>query len=251
MIDVSKVKLGKKAAVHDPRTLRLADYVTNALKPSPRRDWSTKVTGLTMMLNDSLGDCTIAAYGHMVQTWTANNGSQVILPDSAILAGYEGACGYNPADPSTDQGGVEVTVLNYMRQTGLGGHKLYAYVAQEPGNKTHVELSVDLLGGCYLGLELPRSIQGQRVWSVPPGGPVGDGAPGSLGGHAVPAVAYGPAGITVITWGQLLTMTWKFFSVYCSESYGVLSPDWANGAKLAPSGFDLAALQADLAAITG
>jgi hypothetical protein len=251
MIDVSKMKLGKRPAVHDKRTLLLSDYVTNALKPPPRVDWSMKLTHIGEMLNDQLGICTIAAAGHMIQTWTAANGSQIILPDNAILKGYEEACGYNPADPSTDNGGVEVTVLNYLRKTGLGGHKIYAYVAQEPGNRTHIELAVDLLGGCYLGLELPRSIQGQRVWSVPPGGPVGDGAPGSLGGHAVPAVAYGPAGITVITWGQLLTMTWKFFSVYCSESYGVLSPDWANGTKLAPSGFDLAALQADLAAITG
>jgi len=250
MIDFSAMKLGKQAAVHDPRTLRLADYVTNALKPPPRIDWSTKVTNLGMMLNDSLGDCTIAAAGHMIQTWTANNGSQIVLPDSAILQGYETFCGYNPSDPSTDQGGVEVTVLNGLRKVGLGGHKIYAYVAQEPGSRAHIELSVDLLGGCYLGVELPRSAQNQRVWSVPPGGPHGDGAPGSWGGHAIPAVAYGPAGITVITWGQLLTMTWKFFTTYCTEAYGVLSQDWANGAKTAPSGFDFAQLQADLAAIT-
>lgn len=251
MFDHSKMKLGKKAAVHDKRTMRLADYVSNALKPPERIDWSAKITQLGEMLNDQLGICTIASAGHLIQAWTANNDNQVILADSDILKGYEEACGYVPGDPSTDNGGVEITVLNYLRQTGLGGHKIFAYVAQEPGNKTHVELSVDLLGGCYLGLELPRSIQGQKVWSVPPGGPVDDGAPGSLGGHAVPAVAYGPAGITVITWGQLLTMTWQFFSVYCSEAYGLLSLDWANGTKQAPSGFDFAQLQSDLAAITG
>ena len=245
------MKLGKKPPKHDSRTLQLARYVTNALQPLPRVDWGSKVTQLGEMCNDQLGICTIAAAGHMVQTWTANAGSQIVLSDTDIVAAYSGACGYDPADPSTDQGGVEVDVLNYWRKTGIGGRKIFAYAAQEPKNRTHVELAVDLFGGCYLGVELPLSAQGKDVWSVPPGGPVGQGAPGSYGGHAVCAVSYGPAGITVITWGKLLTMTWLFFDTYVSEAYCVLSTDWCDGTKTAPSGFDFNALQADLAVVAG
>ncbi len=250
MVDHSNMKLGKLPARHDPRTLHLASYLTNALKPPPRRRWSTKVTNLGVMLNNDLGCCTIAALGHMVQTWTANAGSQVIVPDSAILKGYEQACGYNPADPDTDQGGNMIAVLNYFRQTGISGHKLFAYVALEPRNKTHIELGVDLLGGCDLGVLLPLSAQKQEVWSVPPGGPMGGGAPGSWGGHAIPIIDYGPVGPTCISWGRKITMTWAFFYTYVDEAYGLLSNDWCDGSRKAPNGFEFDQLKADLAAIS-
>lgn len=251
MIDHSRMKLGKTAARHDKRTLHLANYLTNALQPPPRIRWSEKLTGLGVMLNAELGCCTIAAKAHLVQTWTANNGAQVIVPDSEILYAYESACGYDPNDPSTDQGGNMLDVLNYFRKTGVGGHKLFGYVALEPRNKTHVELGVDLLGGVDLGVRLPISAQGQEVWSVPAHGAVGDGEPGSWGGHDVPIVDYGPVGPTCISWGKLITMTWQFFFTYVDEAYGLLSMDWATGVKAAPSGFDFPQLQADLAVISG
>jgi len=40
-------------------------------------------------------------------------------------------------------------------------------------------------------------------------------------------------------------MTWSFWNAYCDESYAIISPDFV-GKQTAPSGFDLAALQADL-----
>jgi hypothetical protein len=39
-------------------------------------------------------------------------------------------------------------------------------------------------------------------------------------------------------------MTWGFWDAYCDEAYACLSRDWA--AARAPSGFDWAALDADL-----
>lgn len=250
MTNHAAMRLGKRPPVHDSRSLLLANYIDDsALKPHPRIDWGNRVTSLGMMKNDELGDCTCAGAGHMIQTWTANNGNQVIIPDSAIVKAYQDVGGYVPGDPSTDNGAVELDLLNYWRKTGIGGHKIFAFVSQEPGNRQHIELSVDLLGGCYLGIALPISAQRQRVWSVPPGGLHGDGAPGSWGGHAVPIVAYGPTGPICITWGQFKTMTWSFFKAYVDEGYGVLSSDWATGAKVAPSGFRFDQLQKDLALI--
>lgn len=248
MIDHSMMKLGKKAARHDKRTLRLADYVVSGLKPHARIDWGAKLTNLGMMLNDTYGCCTCTTAGHTIQAWTANNGSQIIVPDSAILKAYEDVGGYVLGDPSTDNGAVELDLLNYWRKTGIGGHKLFAFVGLEPRNKLHVELAVDLFGSAYLGVALPISAQKQRVWSVTGGA---DAIPGSWGGHAINIVDYGPTGVTVVTWGELKTMTWAFFFKYCDEAYGLLSNDWANGAKPAPSGFSFADLQADLVQITG
>jgi len=40
-------------------------------------------------------------------------------------------------------------------------------------------------------------------------------------------------------------VTWGFWGIYCDEAHALLFPNWH-----APAGFDMAALQADLAAVT-
>jgi len=102
----------------------------------------------------------------------------------------------------------------------------------------------------YIGLLLPRSAQWQRdEWTLSSGA---DARPGSWGGHAVNLIDYTRGkGPVCVTWGRLLPMTWQFFEAYCDEAYAVLSPDWATQKQKAPSGFDVAQLERDLAAIKG
>lgn len=122
-------RLGKLAPRHDPRTLKMARYSVALPDPPATWDKTDKVTDLGLMMNDTLGDCTCASAGHMIQQWTAADGAQIILPDSAILAAYEALCGYRQGDPSTDAGGIELDVLNGWRQQGIGDHKIAAYMA--------------------------------------------------------------------------------------------------------------------------
>jgi hypothetical protein len=250
-VDHSKLKLGKKPAHHDPRTLQMANYLELPAIPATQ-DWTKKAaSNWGMMLNDKLGDCTCAAVGHIIQAWSANaEAKEIVLPDQAILKTYEAVTGYRPDDPSTDRGAVELDVLRYWRKTGVGGYKIDAFVALEPKNHAHIQAAVDLFGGAYIGLALPLSAQTQKVWSVPPGGPSGNAAPGSWGGHAVVVEAYDAHGLTIITWGQPKRMTWSFWDAYCDEAYACLSELWA-GKKPAPSGFNLAALKGDLKQVTG
>jgi hypothetical protein len=251
-VDHSSNKLGKKPARHDPRTLQMANYL--GLPPVPvAQDWTTKASSSWgMMLNDQLGDCTCAALGHLIQAWTANAGpKEITVPDAAILKAYEDVGHYQPGHPDTDQGAVEMEVLRYARKTGIGGDKIDAYVALEPRNHIHAEAAVDLFGGAYIGLSLPISAQKQKVWSVPPGGAAGIGAPGSWGGHAVVVVAYDAHGLTCITWGAKKRMTWSFWDTYCDEAYAILGKLWAPEKKVSPSGFDFAALAGDLKSVTG
>ena len=252
MIDHRLVKLGKHAPKKDARNLKLARYLTASLPPPPEScDWSAKVGGSWgVMLNDSLGDCTCAAAGHLIEAWTANAGVRVTPPDSAILAAYEQLCGYNPADPSTDGGGVEVDVLNGWRKIGIAGHRIGAYAAVDVHNLSHVKTAVSLFGGVYAGVSLPRSAQGQNSWAVPSGGAVGDGAVGSWGGHAVPVVAYNPAGPVVVTWGALLQVTWAFWLAYFDEAYAIVSPDWLVAGAATPAGVNVEALATDLIDVT-
>ena len=252
------MKLGKKAPRFDPRTLRLAKY-TAALNPPPAFcNWTKKITSWPMMLNDQLGDCTCACAGHMIEQWTGelNAGRAITPPDSAILTTYEAVGGYVPGDPSTDNGAVILDVLNYWRKTGIGGsapeaynHRILAFASLEPNNHVDVMDSIYIFGNSYIGVQLPLSAQGASIWEVPPGGATGNGAPGSWGGHAVPIVAYDARGLTVVTWGQLMRMTWPFLDAYCDEAYAVLSTDWLSARGLSLPGFDRAQLEKDLAAI--
>lgn len=250
-VDPKKLKLGKQVARHDPRALLLASYISPALPAPPASaDLTGKVKSWGMMDNDQIGDCTCAAAGHLIMEWTANAGKQVTPTDQQIVAAYSAITGYNPQTGANDNGAVEIDVLNYWRQSGIAGRKIGAFVALEPSNHIHVMDSVYIFEGCYLGLQLPISAQAQvqnhQPWSVPPGGPTGDGKPGSWGGHAVPVVAYDARGVTVVTWGALQTMTWSFWEAYCDEAYAIISNDYLTGKEQTPNGFSLSQLQADL-----
>lgn len=244
-------KLGKLPVRHDPRTFLMADYLVPANLPAPpvQVDWAPAVKKpWGMMMNDKLGDCTCAAAGHMIELWTANvNSAKTVVPaDTQILKAYEVVSGYNPVTKKNDNGAVELDVLKYWRKSGVGGHKITAFVALEPSNTDHVKIAVDMFGGCYIGLSLPLSAQTQTIWSVPTNGTHGPGAPGSWGGHAVPVVAYDAHYLTVVTWGSLKKMTWTFWQAYCEEAYAVLSKDFVNPKGQTPNGFDWATLAGDL-----
>ena len=254
-------KLGKQGVKHDARTFKLSNYMLHAAaKPHPLRrvNWINGVTNLGMMGNDNAGDCTTACLGHLIELWTLKeSGREVVIPDKQILQSYtdvtgiEGAA-YDPATGANDNGCNILDVLNYARKTGVGGHKISAFMSIDPKNHDEVKIAIQLFGGIDIGLALPLSAQSEvgQTWTVPTTGLTGDGAPGSWGGHCVPTVAYfADQSLTVVTWGALQQMTWEFWDAYCDEVYAIISPDWVakNGAN--PQGFNLAQLQADLAAL--
>lgn len=242
------MRLGKAPAKHDPRTLRLARYIAALPPPPARTSWADVLPAdLGVMLNDRLGDCTCAGMAHARQVWTANNGAPMLTtPDETVQRWYQESCGYDPADPSSDQGGVEVDVLRYFRKLGI----IDAFAAIDPKNRDHMRAAIWLFGGAYIGVSLPVSAQVQDVWHLAVAGTDGDPTPGSWGGHCVYVVDYDQTGLTCITWGQRKRMAWEWWDAYCDEAFALLSRDWADDDG-APSGFDLAALQSDLAAVTG
>jgi len=250
-------KLGKLAARHDGRTLRLSSYLASPARPvwAPAVcGYQQKVTdgaGWPMMLNDQLGDCTIAAAGHQIEQWTTYAGKQVIPTDAQILSAYSAVGGYVPGDSSTDNGCVVLDVLNYWRQVGIAGHKIAAYVSVNPLILSEVKIALDLFGSVYMGVQLPLTAQGASQWNVVLADFADAAAePGSWGGHAIPMVSYGP-NAHVVTWGELLLVTWPFISIYCDEMYAVLSQDWIDSALgSAPSGFNFGQLQSDLKLVT-
>jgi hypothetical protein len=259
-LDVSTFKLGKRHARHDPRVPMLTKYlpVKSLPPPPPRVDWYSEIAEWGVMKNDALSDCTCAAVAHVILQWTTyaspdpSEGRR--LSDEDVVDLYEAVGGYNPADESTDQGAVEVDVLNYWLNEGVYGDRLAGYASLEVGNINEIKDAINWFGNVYVGLLLPVTAQTQTVWSVAPGGVNGPGARGSWGGHAVPVVGYDERGLICVTWGALRRMTYEFWSAYCDEAYALLSTDFIKAAGTStsassPGGLSWEELQADMQAL--
>lgn len=196
---------------------------------------------------DGLGDCTIAGVGHAVQVFTANASSEVTVPDSTVLSYYEKWDGYIPGNPNTDNGGVELDVLNDWRQQGFAGHKLLGYVDANPQNFISVKRGINLFGGAYIGLNVTNQVMNNSGNPAIPWDMTGD--TGIAGGHCVFVLKYDPQFIYFVSWGAIYKMTRRYWYSQVSEAHILLSPDFIGANGLDPSGFNLAQLQADLAAI--
>jgi hypothetical protein len=254
-------KLGKRPPIIDPRTLRFANYRTPQSGPLPQPpeeiSYVVKVPAWPMLLNDQLGDCVIAAMGHMVQQWTyfSSYGANMrTMTDAEALALYECIGGYSPDDPNSDQGADMLTALNYWRNKGIPVdgqiHKIAGFVSVNAANLAEVREAIWLFGNLFTGVQLPLSVQAENDWTVPDGGIYGpEGAPGGWGGHCIPTMAESPETLTCITWAERLKMSHNFLLDYADECYAVLSADWFNSHGLALCGFDIAALKRDIAAL--
>jgi len=246
---MKQYKLGKNPPVFDKRTLRLGSYLTAKLAlPPTMMNWAKPVLSWGMMGNDTYGDCTCAAAGHMIMEWTANNGDEVIIPDKNIITFYNHFAHGNP-----DAGANMLDVLKFWRQAGLDNHKIQAFVSLEPHNNVEAQDAVNLFGNCYIGLALPDFAVApgtdflKNPWVVPPQGPIGDATPDENNGHCVPAVGYDQHNIYVVTWGIVKSMSWQFYNTYMDEAYAVLSPDWFNSkTRQTPEGLDITTLIKDL-----
>lgn len=249
--------LGKKPAVHDPRTLKFAKYANTARLPHvpPAYAWDKKVgSRWGMMMNDQIGCCAIAAPAHMVMQWTANTNGIIVPTDEQVVQEYSAVSGYDPQTGDNDNGCNMLDVLKRWRNVGLFGHKILAFVQINQHNHVECMQAQYLFGGLYIGIMMPEIAQDQvdagQPWHVGGHPLTGKFAPGGWGGHAVNNARYGAFGLDVCTWGDLQPMAWDFHDAYVDEVFGVVSEDWIDKQhNKAPSGFDLNTLLADLKAL--
>ncbi len=249
-VDHSMMKLGKHSAKHDPRTLHLHDYIDiNKFPKAPAEHvWAKKIPGNRwgLMLNKKIENCTIAAAGHLIMEWTADNGKPIVPTDEHILKAYSAITGYNPNTKEHDDGATTLQALKHWRKKGIAGHKVMIFVKLNHKNHAHLKHGCYLFGGCYAGLQLPKTAWGQAEWRIPPeGSKKGRGKYGSWGGHCVAIIGYDKEGLTCVTWGKTKKMTWAFWDAYCEEAFAVISHDFAKK-KGSPSGFDIDTLKKDL-----
>jgi len=250
-------KYGRRAPVHDRRTMRLAlalhpalaalgspptasdDYVSAVEKQSPN--------GWQMFLNNELGDCTAADTAHQVMLHSANGGSIVIPTDDDVLSFYEATGGYVPGSPSTDNGADEMTVCRYLQSTGMAGVKSAATAPVDPTNADHIKWTVQIFGACRLGIMVTDAMMSDfsagRPWTS---------MTGSIdGGHDVPIVKYDPSFAYVVTWGRLQPVAWSLLvnSDFLQECHCDVFADFVKAGGTAPNGFDLNGMLAALAQV--
>lgn len=244
-------KLGRKAVVHDSRTVRMSRYFTALPAPPQNVDWTKGQTSFGMLRNDVLGDCSIAGIGHAIQVWSQNTSTEATITDDDVQAYYEAWCGYNPADPSTDAGGILLYVLKDFKKDGFVDHRLVGYGAAISSVKT-VQQAISLFGGVYIGFNVPQFImpsdgEPPKVWDVQPGL---DNT--IVGGHCVFVAGYstdefGAVTFKLISWGEVYSMTQAFWAHFVDESYALVGLDWVE--PKCPAGLNLTELLSDLAAI--
>lgn len=246
------LKLGKQAFTHSSDDLLFATYntVKVTLPKVPATFGHEQGITWTMLANDKLGDCTCAGQGHGVMNVNHANGRTITFTDANAITLYEHVSGYKPSDPSSDQGAVVRTVLAYMKKTGMQdasgtAHKIGAYLRLEPGNTDQLFMAAYLFGQVGLGIQFPETAMDQfnegKPWSVVKGAQI-------EGGHYIPAVAHRDGRINIVTWGKTQPMTLGFYRTYCDEAWAIISPEYLTSDKT-PEGFDMAQLNADLAAL--
>lgn len=173
-----------------------------------------------MGLNDKLGCCTITdGPYHTEQIWTANNGTMKTAPDSVILKAYETVDGYDPKDPSTDQGGIEAQVIAAWKVGIDGFSKLDLFIEVDPRNLEHNLTGIERYGAVYRGVALPLDAQDQAVWQLDESNPAA-AMPGSWGGHAISYYKYNRTTrmYETITWGMEQGASFDWDAAYCDEA---------------------------------
>lgn len=252
--DPAKVRLGRAPARHDARTLRLAKYIKDMPTAPAAIDWGSKVQRWGVLGNDRLGDCTAAGILHMIQLWQSHFDNFPPFMDQDAIDLYSQTCGYVPGHPETDMGGIELDILKQWRKQPIKGVQLLAFAAVDPTNWEQVKLAHWLFGSLYMGVNLPLSAQEEKLWAKT------TDAPGGWGGHCMVTSAYADkkgicsffnsSKLTAVTWGITQNMTPRWVAKYCDELWAPITTAWLGQAGVAPNGFNLAQLRADVAAIS-
>ncbi|HWD67978.1 MAG TPA: hypothetical protein VG227_08460 [Caulobacteraceae bacterium] len=252
-------KLGRLARTFDPRVPHMSALLAGQVlpPPPPSADWTKGLPAhLGMMMNDTLGDCTCAAFYHAIQVWSFNaNPPMVTASDPVVEALYEQGDGYNPAQGGEGPGGNEQHLLTYILKkgapspTGDGRVKIAAFVEVDPRSTDDVKRAIHHCGLVYIGFNVPAFLMPPNapppsVWDVEP-----DADNSSVGGHAVILAGYDAKGARVISWGQYYTMTWAFFGQFVDEVYALADASWIEAKGMSPGGLSLAELEAQMQAL--
>lgn len=240
----------------DHRRLKLRHFLEPANLPAvpPVVDWLSLVQDWPMYGNDQYGDCVWAMIGHSIEAATCyGQGSTVQITEADVLAAYSAVTGFDPKDPSTDNGTVIQDALDYWRKTGIEGHKILAFAQVDHENLNEVMSAVHLFGHVQLGINFPKSAMEQfntgQPWdTTTTKSPI-------EGGHAVDLGyvrnSQGNLEWELVSWAERVNMTNRFFTKYVEEAWVVITPEWFNLVGDNPEGINTSVLGGAFTELTG
>jgi hypothetical protein len=245
-----RLRTGKLPAQPARPHLRLAAGITSLPAP-PAAVMYSDVQNWGLEGHDGAGDCVEAYVAHAVEQITRYaTGTELAIPTAETINLYSILTGYDPRDPSTDQGTVMQDALSYWRKTGVfGGHRIAAFASVNLTDWTEIENAVNLFGHVSVGFNFPDSAMAQfnagEPWTVVPGSPLD-------GGHCVMLVGYDADWLYVVTWGRVQKMARAFWSRYVDEAWAPITQEAINAHGVDAFGgvLDLAAMGAAFAALT-
>lgn len=242
-----KVFLGlDKSKPHSFKLLPLSNYSKpSAIAYPPVFAWERPLNW-GMLGNDTVGDCVIAKTLHQIMAWAAvaHAGSPVDFTAQQAIDLYSAVTGYNPSDPSTDQGTDPLAMLQYWKANGVYGHKIEGGVGLDISNLDALKAAIYVFGGIELDINVPS-----YVLNVPAGGSWSNvgGDQSILGGHSILAVGYGSEGFRIASWGTTYTANLDFWSQFLIGATAAVSTDFIEQSGRTPgAGLDLEGLLADL-----
>jgi len=249
------LKFGKKPAQEDPRTLQLAKYAVSLPPPTSIFGFGGLYFDWGMLGNDMYGDCVLAGAAHETMLWNRlRGGVDIPMSEEMTLQDYSDVTGFDPSDPSTDQGTWMLDALKYrvkdgVRDAGGGRHKIAAYVQLRAGDFEQAIQAAYVFGAIGIGFAVPETIweqvdNGEYIDLVDPNAQL-------IGGHYVPGVGSrnSSARISIVTWGRRMQMTKRFYEAYVDEAYVMLSAEQIRADGKGIHGLDIDQLRTDLEAI--
>lgn len=250
------LKLGKLPAQDDPRNLKLARYAVALPTPTKTFGFGGLYFDWGMLGNDEWGDCVLAGAAHETMVWNRlRGGVDVPMSDDATLQDYSDITGFDPNDPSTDQGTYMLDALKYRVSDGVrdasgGRHKIAAYAQLTAGDFEQAIQASYIFGAIGIGFVVPETIwdqvdNGEYLDVVDPNAQI-------IGGHYLPGIGSrnSAARISVITWGRRMQMTKRFYEAYVDEAWVMLSEEQLRTDGLGIHGLGIAQLRDDLASIS-
>ncbi len=195
-----------------------------------------------------VGDCGVAGMYRLEQAWDYQVKSSFVPGDQLLpcaLQAYSEISGWNPNDPSTDQGIVLLNGLKYWLTKGIPWpdgtrRKIVGFFQVDHRVNADIRQVVAECGGAYVGQTIPDAYDTSNegdIWDLE--------GPGN-GGHCTDIMAYDPNDFDMESWAMRFAETLRAKDAYMDEAWAVVSPTWAKATGKTPFNMTLDEVEASM-----
>lgn len=242
-----RYKLGARLSTPEmlARLPQAADVLQLPAAPARYTAYLDSVADWILGQNDRYGDCACVCPANIILALTTLALVKRRLSDAQILAFYTLVSGFDPNDPSTDNGCVVLDVLLKWHTAGIaygdGVDRIDGYANVDFRDHEKVRQIIAFIGPIDLGVNLPNGWMNAATWDVSTAGV------GIAGGHCITAIGYTEAGPLIVSWGQVFTVTWAAWDQFVMEAHIVLSRDALLASGRNPANVDWTVLEQRMA----